>query len=345
MGWSLPSTNWFGEPASKAVCAGTSYLNWMQAQQVNWWKAPVPNSKASTWYWFNATGQGADIPFRLMFGQPPQQPTKGDPNQLALFQMFSFTYFPAFVPWDAPQKSTTWNGTAIEGFQCGNPSNFQKVIWNSNFGMTTLMTPVDEASNPLPTKVLYKWKPDNQYKVLTDRAQNTLMWYPYNPNSGLLWQEALMFGAAPQGVTPPPHSGTSFIINQCTNGSQKCSPLTAGGGPLGAEPPNWAYVPGVEGTIQATITNNPTLCPNNIVTVISVLFPPSDEYPQGRYLWTWYSPFPGSDGTHSRPVTFMESASTIAEGGTSLALADYFDYKELTVEIDPGCFQIPDSCS
>jgi hypothetical protein len=80
------------------------------------------------------------------------------------------------------------------------------------------------------------------------------------------------------------------------------------------------------------------------VVVISIIFPPGPGYPQGRYLWTWYSPFPGSDGTHSRPVTFMESASSIAEGGTSLALADYFDYKELATEIDPICFQIPDAC-
>jgi hypothetical protein len=266
----------------------------------------------------------------------------GDPNQLALFQMYSFTYFPSFGGSDSgtPEMSTEWNGVSIQGFECGNPNNYEKVIWNPNFGMTTLMTPVDEASNPLPTKVLYKWKSDADYQVLTDRAQNTLMWYLYNPNTGLAWEEALMFGIAPPGVNPPPHSGSSFIIDQSWDGTQNCTPL-----PLGEESPSWAYVPGVEGTVQATIMDNPTLCPNNIVTVISVLFPPSDEYPQGRYLWTWYSPFDGSDGTHSRPVTFMESASTIAEGGTSLALADYFDYQELTVEISPDCYQIPESCS
>lgn len=338
MGWSLPSTNWFAGTATEPVCVGTSYLNWMQAQEVNWWKAPVPNSNASTWYWFNASGDSAGLPFRLMFGQPPPQPTKGDPDQLALFQMYSFTYFPKFVgiKTEPGEADANLSDMGIEGFECGNPHGYQKVIWNTNFGMTTFMTPVNETSNPLPTKVLYKWK--GLYRVLTDRAQNTLMWYTYNPNSGLLWEEALMFGAALHG-TPPPHSGSGFIIDTLQNGSQKCSTL-----PLGQEPPNWAYVPGVDGTIQATITNNSTLCPNNTVVVISVIFPPGPGYPQGRYLWTWYSPFPGSDGTHSRPVTFMESASTITEGGTSLALADYFDYKELATEIDPGCFQIPDAC-
>lgn len=342
MGWSLPSTNWFGDDVGPAVCAGTSYLNWMQAQEVDWWKIPVPNSNASTWFWFNASGAPANLPFRLMFGQPPQaqpQPIMGDPNQLALFQMYSFTYFPTFSSSDATERSTAWTDPVISGFTCGNPDGYRLVIWNSNFGMTTFMTPVNEASNPLPTRVLYVWEPDNAYQALTDRAQNTLMWYVYNPSSGLIWEEALMFGIAPAVVQPPPNSGSSFIIDYHSDTTLACQSM-----PLGEESPNWAYVPGVDGTIQACITDNPTLCPGNTVTVISVLFPPSAEYPQGRYLWTWYSPFPGSDGTHSRPVTFMESASTIAEGGTSLALADYFDYQEFETEISPDCFQIPEPC-
>ena len=64
---------------------------------------------------------------------------------------------------------------------------------------------------------------------------------------------------------------------------------------LGQEPPDWARIPAVDGTIHAVVTDNPTLCPEQVVTIISVLFPPSSRYPQGRYLWTWYSPFPDSD--------------------------------------------------
>ncbi len=339
MGWTLPTTNWFGDQIQNAVCAGTSYLNWMQAQLVNWWKIPVTNSLATTWLWFNANGPSAGLPFRLMFGQPPPSPTKGDPSQLALFQMFSFTYFPYFAGAPVTERPAKWTGADIPGFVCGNPNNYQKVIWNQNFGMTTFMTPVDAKSNPLPTRVLYTWMPDHKYQVLTDRGQNTLMWYIYNPQSGLVWEEALMFGIAPPNVPPPPYSGSSFLIDLHTDGTEACQTM-----PLGQEPPDWAYVPEVDGTIQACITNNPTLCPGQIVTVTSVLFPPSDEYPQGRYLWTWYALFPGSNGTHSRPITFMESASTIAEGGTSLALADYFDYRELSPEISPNCYVIPGAC-
>ena len=77
--------------------------------------------------------------------------------------------------------------------------------------------------------------------------------------------------------------------------------------------------------------------------LLSVLFPPTKEYPGPRYLWTWYSPMDGSRGLHSRPVVFMESASTIGEG-TSLALADYFDYKEFSTEIDGSYFEVPEPC-
>ena len=338
-GWTLPTTNWFGGQAAQATCVGTAPLNWMATQEVNWWKIPVASSPAATWMWFNAGGGSESLPFRLMFGQPPPQPTVGDPNQLALFQMYSFTYFPTFNPANLTARSTEWNAAGIEGFVSGNPENYQMVLWNNNFGTTTFMTPVNEGSNPLPTRMLYTWATDAQYQVLTDRAQNTLMWYYDNPDSNLVWEEALLFGIAPAGVPPPQYSGTGFIIDQSKDGSQTCNPLVVGGMPLGQEPPNWASL---DGTIQACITNNPTLCPNEVITVIAEIFPPTSEYPQGTYLWTWYSPQDGPTSSNCRPVTFMQSASQISVG-TSLALADYYDYQVFVS--DPSCFQVPASCS
>lgn len=335
VGWRLPTRNWFGNQTEKAVCAGTSCLNWMQAQVVDWWKVPVTGSRATTWLWFDSdTG----LPFRLMFGQPPPHPAVGDPEQLALFQMFSFTYFPSFEVVDRAEVPREWAPSAIPGFRSGNPEGHALVVWNSNFGMTTLMTPVDAASNPLPTRVLYRWAPDPAYRGLPDRAQSTLMWYDHNPASGLVSRTALMFGIAPPVVPLRPHSGSSFLVDRRHDGSATCRSM-----PLGQQPPWWSRIPEVHGRVQACITNNPALCPGKTIAVISVLFPPTDEYPQGRYLWTWYSPFPGSDGSHARPVTFMESASPIGQG-TSLALADYFDYRELGDPIDPDCFAIPIPC-
>ncbi len=113
--------------------------------------------------------------------------------------------------------------------------------------------------------------------------------------------------------------------------------------PFPQEPPNWVSIPAVEGTIQATVNNNPVLCPNNPVTIVSVLFPPATpNYPDSTYLWTWYSPLT-ADGTSSRPVTFMQSQSGVGVG-TSLALADYYYYKEFTEPIDPSNFNIPSPC-
>ena len=342
MGWTLPSTNWFGAESQNATCAGVSFLNWMEAQKVAWWKMPVAgtNPPAATWLWLDLT---STFPVRMMFGQGPPSPSMGDPNQLALFQMFSFTYFPRFQVLSKTSIPTSFVTPKIAGFSFGNPNNYDLFTWNPNFGMTVFMTPVNEQFNPLPTRVLYVYKPDNEYKVFSDRAQNTLMLYTDNPSNPFTSQVALLTGAAPKGVTPPPNSDSGFLINfdgqevtKCVSGSQF---------PFPQEPPNWVAIPAVQGTIQATVDNNSILCPDNTVTILSVLFPPSPtgtSYPDSTYLWTWYSPL-NADGTSSRPVTFMQSQSGVGVG-TSLALADYFYYEEFQQPIDPSNFNIPSPC-
>ena len=341
MGWTLPGTNWFGNESQNAECAGVSYLNWMQAQQVAWWKMPVPgtNPPAATWLWLD---QYSALPVRMMFGQGPPSPSMGDPNQLALFQMFSFTYFPLFTSLPEVTVPTAFVTPQIEGFSFGNPKNYELFTWNPNFGMTVFMTPVNEKFNPLPTRVLYVWKPDNEYQVASDRAQNTLMMYNYNPGNSFTSQVALLTGAPPSGVTPPPNSESGFLINY--EGTQVTGCLSGKNFPFPEEPPDWVSIPAVDGTIQATVNNNPVLCPDNPVTILSVLFPPSaPNYPDSTYLWTWYSPLT-ADGTSSRPVTFMQSQSGVGVG-TSLALADYFYYDEFTEPIDPSNFNVPSPCT
>lgn len=337
MGWTLPGTNWL----QNAVCAGVSYLNWMEAQQVAWWKMPVPgtNPPAATWMWLDLASA---LPVRMMFGQGPPAPSMGDPNQLAFFQMFSFTYFPMFrTPADAALPSS-FVTPQIPGFSFGNPKNYDLFTWNTNFGMTVFMTPVNEKFNPLPTRVLYVYKPDNEYKVASDRAQNTLMLYTNNPTNPFTSQVALLTGAPPKGVTPPPNSDSGFLINYEGNSVTGC--VSGSQFPFPQEPPNWVSIPGVDGTIQATVENNSVLCPDETVTIMSVLFPPSTpNYPDSTYLWTWYSPL-NTDGTSSRPVTFMQSQSGVGVG-TSLALADYFYYQEFQQPIDPSNFNIPSPCT
>ena len=344
MGWTLP-TNWYGAQAASASCAGSAPLNWMAAQTVDWWKIPVPikgSPPAATWMWFDSS---TTAPVRMMFGNGPPSPTQGDPTQLAFFQMWSFTYFPAFAAYSAACAATSkpkaFSAATFPSFAVGNPNGYENFVWNPNFGMTAFMTPVNEQFNPLPTRVLYVWKEDAQYSVYSDRAQNTLMQFTYNPGDTAS-QEALLTGPPPEGVTPPPNSETGFLINNYASGSSSC----IGGSqfPFPQEPPDWVSVPAVESTIQATITNDPVLAPNTTVTIFSVLFPPAPpNYPEATYLWTWYAPQNGS-GTQSRPVTFMQSQSGV-NVGTSLALADYYDYQELQQPIDPANFDIPSSCS
>jgi hypothetical protein len=338
VGWTLPS-NWFGGQAANAACAGTSPLNWMATQNVDWWKVPVPLPKpppAATWMWFDSNSQA---PVRMMFGQGPTQSNQGDPGQLALFQMYSFSYFPLFSALQSVSQPTAWTNPTFPGFAVGNPNGYDKFVWNSNFGMTAFMTPVNEQFNPLPTRVLYVWKPDGEYSVASDRAQNTLMnQIAYNPGD-LQTQEALLFGPAPHGTTPPPGAALAYLISAYHSPLIQCSPM-----PFPQEPPEWITIPAVEGTIQATITDNPVLCPGTTVTVFSVLFPPADpNYPDSTYLWTWYAP-QSPDGRQSRPVTFMQSQSGVGVG-TSLALADYYYYEEFSTPIDPSNFAVPEACA
>lgn len=345
MGWSLPS-NWFGAQIGSAACAGSSPLNWMPGPVVDWWKVPVPiphSPSAATWMWFDST---SGAPVRMMFGQGPPSPTLGDPSQLAFFQMYSFTYFPVFEVIETSSERPAWSAPTFPGFQIGNPNGYQDFVWNTNFGMTAFMTPVNEAFNPLPTRVLYVWKPDSEYSVFSDRAQDTKMMFNYNPGNseGLATQVALLTGPAPSGVTPPPDSDEGFLINYYAEST--LAPTCVGGSqfPFPQEPPTWVSIPGVEGTVQATITNNPLVSPGQVVTVFSVLFPPAPpNYPEATYLWTWYAPLDDT-GANSRPVTFMQSQSGVGVG-TSLALADYFYYEQFEQPIDPSNFAVPPACS
>lgn len=340
LGWTLPDVNWFGNQVQNATCAGTSYLNWMKAQEVNWWKIPVPIPdtdpplSAATWMWFDA---GSNLPVRMMFGQGPPSSLMGDPNQLALFQMFSFTYFPVFSNSPQPAPPSSWTNPTFDGFSTGNPNNYELFTWSDNFGMTAFMTPVNEAFNPLPTRILYTWKPDGEYSVMTDRAQNSLMMCTYNPSLSYTSQIALLTGYEPKDAPFQLFSDNSFLINYV--GDELTYLVANGGFSFPQESPEWVSTPGVQATIAATITDNPVLCPGQTVTVLAVLFPQAPpNYPDSTYLWTWYSP-QSEDGGKSRPVTFMQSQAGVGVG-TSLALADYFYYEEFSNWIDPSNYAL-----
>lgn len=346
MGWSLPA-DWYGAQAPNTRCAGRSPLNWMMPQPRDWWVVPVPlpgdSPPAATWMWFDSA---SGAPVRMMFGNGPPSPTLGDPTQLAFFQMFSLTHFASFATLDdSHAKPTQWADPEIQGLSVGNPKGYKPFAWSGNMALTTFSTPVNGLYNPLPSRTLYVWKKDAAYRSYTDRAQSTLMHYTYNrtPPPGQQQVdvvESLLTGVGPKGQTPQPHAGAGFLYTQFASGFEQCE--TGAAFSFGQEPPDWLSIPAVQGTCEATIVDNPALCPNQTVTIWSVLFPPADKYPQGTYLWTWYSPL-SADGRSARPVLFMQSQSGVSTG-TSLALDDYYWFDTPWTPIDPANFTIPPVC-
>jgi hypothetical protein len=359
MGWSLP-TNWYGAQASTARSPGAAPLNWMSDRLAEWWtiQVPIPTGAtspaqgtapvAATWMWFDAQTKA---PLRMMFGNGPPLPNFGDSTQLAFLQMFSFSYFASYMELaaaDAPAEPLDWSKPTIAGFTAGNPQGFKPFIWNGNSGITAFMTPVNGYYNPLPTRVLYRWAADADYESYTDRVQSTLMHYNYNPSQPAgqkpsANQTALLTGAAPKSISNPPAlAGKGFLYIQYDDGTQDC--IKGGDFRYGQEPPDWVSIPAAHGTIRGTIVDNPDFCPGQTITLYSVLFPPAaPNYPEATYLWTWYAPDKGGDGTSSRPVTFMQSQSKLSQG-TSLALADYYFYQTFADPIDPENLTIPPYC-
>src|SRR5205085_4484473 len=115
------------------------------------------------------------------------------------------------------------------------------------------------------------------YTVYTDRAQATFMHYTYNtaqPSGSKPVSTVLSLLTGHSAITPPvPHSATGFLCTVYEDGTSDCK--TGAAFPFGQEPPAWVSIPGVQGTLRATIADNPALCPGEVVTVYSVLFPPS----------------------------------------------------------------------
>jgi hypothetical protein len=121
MGWTLP-TDWLGAQRAGASCAGAAPLNWMADASTDWWKVPVPipdSPPGATWMWFDSA---SGAPVRMMFGQGPPTPQRGDPGRLAFFQMFSFTYMPVFEVGGAPEERSDWSAATIPGSRSATPT-------------------------------------------------------------------------------------------------------------------------------------------------------------------------------------------------------------------------------
>lgn len=343
LNWRVPDFHWLDHHDCEYV--GSGPLNWMNDDLLDWWKFPLgaDESKHSDiaracWCWIHARGPDKGLAYRMMFGAPPADLLRGELDRPALFQMFSFSYLfdYSFEPLEEPPAQ--WRWPEIQGLDI-NPAGLKPVVWEAQFGMTAMMTSCRYSYNPIPTQVLYRWLPEGRYpeiKVL--RAQRTLMQMCFNRDKPYRTQTDLLYGPGPDDSP----AGVGYLVSENWDHDKTCVQLKADGVAIGQQPPNWMSA--CDGKrplakIVASISGNP--CLGHDLIIYSVLFPPTTTYPQGRYLWTWYSKDDPS-GSRGRPVTFMESASDVAEGGTGLALADYFDYRMFVAP--DWAFDLPKCC-
>jgi len=333
-GWSFPSRTW----TQGATLVGESSLNWMSDRQMSWWKKPF--KKTSVWFWlFRESG----IPFRMMFAAPPPSSIRGRPDNLAFFQMFSFSYLVDFKTYefaDEPSIMETLNNAKDMPIQCGNPYDYELFEWNSHFSMSAFMVPVDFNSNPLPTRVFYRWDKSGQYKGrIFDRAQTTEMHYNYNKDHPTFIDTAALFGPW-DSDSKPAVANRGFDLNENRfSWNTTCTEFVVEKMTLGQQPPSWpklghAQIKGIIRKPEDAPANwvSPLTGSNRTVALIQCLFPPQlPNYPNSTSLWTWYDytdvvSFGQRDV--ARPIVFMQSAPSIGVG-TSLSLADYFDYNAL----------------
>ncbi|MBI1781703.1 MAG: hypothetical protein HYR66_10085, partial [Sphingobacteriales bacterium] len=96
---------------------------------------------------------------------------------------------------------------------------------------------------------------------------------------------------------------------------------------LGPATPRWAYVDKCQSKL--VLTNTP-LSPNRKTLIFTC---PIEE---GRVFWIWYT-------AEGKPIVFFETSPPVSEG-TSLSLADYYDFNP-NVAINPVIFKgVPANC-
>ena len=333
LNWTMPDSDWL--KGKDPEYSGSAPLNWMDMDKImDWWK--VKDGPNSIWYWYerNETTKKSK-PFRLMFSLQPNTCVHGSSEKLPLFQMFSFTYLVFDEDFDYKPLNKENQETKLQkyGFKCNNDENWPLFEWPSKITFSSMDIPIDAPSNPVPTKVTYHWS-DLETSPF-DRIQVTRLDYnQYNKNNKIFYEEAIMFG--PNCLLDNPFPGNGYIVDDLQlDWTSNCTTID-----LGQQPPNWPQQG--QGKIHAVIKNpenmganwiSPFTGSNNSVALISVLFPPhKPNYPDNTYLWTWYdySQYNKTEAkfTKARPITFMQSTPKLG-AGTSLALADYFDYFEV----------------
>jgi hypothetical protein len=268
-GWRSPPADWLGR---KAQCVGSGPV---AETAVDWWKAPSSPPLAN-WLWFDGPDRA---PFRLMFGKPD--------DSLSPLSLFAFSYrvrFEALQETDlaaalafcrarprrehgggrealrrtisAMAQSATREDAEIrrlmpelEADCAGRPLP----RWPDEFGLATLMTPIDVHHDPLPAEVLYRWG---------SRSQRTRMSLP--PSGADRAEDALLIGPMGYGVTHGRNGRTSCTWPQ-----------------PGAVRPDWTTAGSC--SCEAVINGTTPITPYGPTQIVRC------PMTAPRVVWTWYT--------------------------------------------------------
>ncbi|XP_066917720.1 uncharacterized protein [Clytia hemisphaerica] len=334
LGWSLPSRDWIG-PQEEYV--GHSPMNWMSNEvDVDWWKKN--NKNTSTWKWFDRKNNG--LPFRLLFSAPPPSNVKGDPENLALFQMFSLSYIATFEDHFTEIEDLHLNGIPITGFKCGNLHDWPMFDWTHHFSMSALKIPVEYSHNPYPAKVYYHWKNDANYTGNPfDRSKSTIFYNDYNQADRLETIRSDVFGHW-DGIEK--RDGVAYLTKTSIDSwKTSCEKMLDGDQPMSQHPPWWPQLgqAKIMGIIEfptndtASTWVSPLTGSNRKVAIVHLTFSPHlPNFPNSTSLWTWYDYEDFLQGGNARPVFFMHSLPQ-ANMEMSLSHADFFDFNVMSSDL------------
>lgn len=316
--WKVPAPNWLS--STDHNCAGIKpILN----VNVQWWRYQAGN--IGNWLW---TRLDNGFPWRMMFVNDSNQ------YQLPLLGNFSMTNFMAF-------ETIAQSGLGplvaacrkVRSMEDEKAFNIHSFLQQSRAGVNAeekdrRMAWLQEKAGsirPDSTLPLPVW-PQTFKATSLMTPVNRMNTYPTSISYDWNVRKQLTSMLQPDGSVV-----NAFLMDTITYLVQQYKDSFQCGGNLphlGPPTPRWAYLDKCKSKLL--ITDGP-LSPGEKTTVFTC---PIEE---GRVFWIWYT-------DKGKPIVFFETAPPVSEG-TSLSLADYYDWQP-NVSIDPNIFKkLPPACT
>ncbi len=295
-----PPRDWL---APNAQCAGSAPVGGVS---VDWWKTPSSVAPSATWIWYRT---GSQIPYRLMFTQPADEPAVLGWYALSYgtgFESLSATDLGAIArTCQSTRQSAGWQGRlglrrmidAMQSSPFRADEDIARIMpgintpcsaaplpnWPKTAAMTAFMTPPHFDLSPFPTEILYDW---NQ------RSQRTRMFSPS--------------GAYPETEDSLLMNGEGFSLLRSGRGGLSCK-----GALPGTIRPNWPETGGC--SCEAIIKGASALTQSEPATIMVC------PMTHPRVVWSWFT-------LEGRPTVFMETSAPGDDPAEVLALVDYYSW-------------------